>query len=125
MKNQAAKIFVVDEIRYDISAKLAGDIARVSIIQDHRDSDDSIYFAEHRSQSELEIKRFDPSDNTVGVLLTLSAPKILAFKQLKDFRFLVIDDVGDIKLYSMNAKGDQLEQSGSLHTHPEDREYIV
>ena len=104
---KAANVFVSDEIVYDISSKLKGDIARVSIIQDYRDSDDSIYFAEHKNANEIEIKRFDPSDNIVGILLTLNAPKILALKQLKnDNSFLIIDVSGNILIYKLNSKGD-------------------
>lgn len=106
---------------------MKGDIARVSILQDWRDSDDSIYFAEHSAEKagEIEIKRFDPSDTSIGVLLTLKAPKILAFKQLKDFTFIIIDDQGSIKLYELNAKGDRLEHRGNLYTQEEDKQFIV
>lgn len=45
-------------------------------------------------------------------LLTLRVDKILAFTQLKDGRFVIINDDGEILLYEKNKAGIRLMKAG-------------
>ena len=57
-------------------------------------------------------------------ILTLRENKILAFNQLLDGRFVIIDDEGEINLFAKNKSGTMLEKDGILHVHPKDTKYI-
>ena len=62
--------------------------------------------------NQIEFKQYDPLMNNVIVLLTIRMDKILAFTQLLDGRFVIVDEEGDIILYQKNKTGTKLVKSG-------------
>lgn len=61
---------------------------------------------------QMDIKQYDPNMNSVIILLTLRMDKILGFTQLKDGRFVIINEDGGIMLYEKNKTGTKLERAG-------------
>lgn len=62
--------------------------------------------------NQIDIKQYDPVMNSVITLLTLRVDKILAFTQLKDGRFIIINDDGEILIYEKNKAGLKLMKAG-------------
>ena len=62
--------------------------------------------------NQIDIKQYDPVMNSVITLLTLRVDKILAFTQLKDSRFIIINDDGEILIYEKNKAGLKLMKAG-------------
>ena len=60
----------------------------------------------------MEIKQYDPLMNSVVILLSLRIDKLLAFTQLKDGKFVLINEDGEILLYEKNKQGNKLQKSG-------------
>jgi hypothetical protein len=50
-------------------------------------------------------------------MLTLRMDKILGFTQLKDGRFVIINEDGNIMLYEKNQTGTKLERAGQFFVH--------
>lgn len=73
----------------------------------------------------MDIKQYDPNMNSVIILLTLRMDKILGFTQLKDGRFVIINEDGGIMLYEKNKTGTKLERAGQFFVHAEDTKFIV
>jgi hypothetical protein len=73
----------------------------------------------------IEIKQFDPISNNVVILLTLRMNNILAFTQLVDGRFIIIDEEGCITLYEKNNAGNMLVKAGKFFIHLEDTQFII
>lgn len=55
--------------------------------------------------------------NSVIIMLTLRMDKILGFTQLKDGRFVIINEDGNIMLYEKNQTGTKLERAGQFFVH--------
>ena len=84
----------------DLTEKLRGNIASVSVFQDRERLKQLIYFVTESNPrakegaNQIEIKQYDPILNNVIQLLTIRMDKILAFNQLLDGRFVIIDEEG-------------------------------
>ena len=48
----------------------------------------------------------------------------MAFNQLLDGRFVIIDEEGEINLFAKNKSGTLLEKVGLLHAHQKDTKFI-
>lgn len=77
------------------------------------------------NSNQTDFRQYDPASARSIVLLTLRVNNILAFVKLHDGRFVIINEEGQIQIYSKNSLGNKLEKQGEFHIHVKDRDYIT